>query len=371
MTKQEEKYLIGLVQIYGMTQALLTDLMRHYQSYEEAWHKYRSWGKALTISPRKLEAVIHARREQNLDAVWRYYQTVGAKILTVNDEAYPKAFSDIYEKPYYIFFFGELPKEDDFCLTMVGSRKFSDYGRDLAKRTAKELVEIAGATIVSGMAEGIDTIAHWAALNAGGKTIAVLGNGIDRIYPVFNGKLYEEIKEKGCIISDYPLGYESLAENFPKRNRLMSALGRGVIVIEAHRKSGVFHTVEHGLDQGKDIFAFPGSVFSGGSFASHYFIREGTAKPVFSTEDIIEEYFDLELLRRNQAEEALDFSNFSEDECKILEPLQRGDLSVEAIVRVSGKTPAEVNAMLTMLEVDGVITKKPGQVIGLSNIRYE
>ncbi|MDO4542734.1 MAG: DNA-processing protein DprA, partial [Bacillota bacterium] len=233
----------------------------------------------------------------------------------------------------------------------------------------KELVEIAGATIVSGMAEGIDSVAQWATLNAGGKTVAVLGNGIDKIYPLKNLKLYEAIKERGCIISEFPLGCQSYGRNFPRRNRLMSALGRGIIVIEAHRGSGVFHTVSHGLDQGKDIFAFPGSVFEPGSYASHFFIKEGTAKPVFTTADIIEEYFDMDLLCRDAVSgvREIDLTGRDPEERLILEALVKGELSFDAICRRVNLTSAEVNSLLALLEVEGLVAKRPGQIYGLAN----
>lgn len=369
MTEREEKYLIGLGQIKDLGHANLINLMHYYDSAEAAWQSYRSWHKVLDISRSKLTELIANRKALNLESLYKYSRQVGAKIVSQRDKDYPAAFRNIYDPPYFIYYFGELPKEEDFCLTVVGSRKHSDYGRDLAKRTSKELVKIAGAVIVSGMAEGIDAIAHWGALNAGGRTVAVLGNGIDKIYPAINAKLYAEIKERGCIISEFPLGCESYGYNFPYRNRLMSALGQGVIVIEAHRGSGVFHTVSHALDQGKDVFAFPGSVFAPGSYAPHFLIKEGTAKPVFSTEDIIEEYFDLDLLYRDRHEEnrERDFSSYAPEERKLLEALSKGELSFDALSVISGLASGELNAILTLWEVEGIIAKGPGQMYGLAN----
>ncbi len=368
-SEREKKYLIGLGQINEMSHADLAHLMRYFGDPEEAWKKYRLWYKVLDLAKPKVDVLVRARKELDLEAIYRYSSSIGVKIASQADNNYPAAFRHIYDPPYFIYYFGELPKEDDFCLTIVGSRVHSDYGRDLAKRTAKELVKIAGTTIVSGMAEGIDAIAHWAALNAGGKTVAILGNGIDKIYPASNSKLYHEIKERGCIISEFPLGYQSYGRNFPKRNRLMSALGRGVIVIEAHRGSGVFHTVSHGLDQGKDIFAFPGSVFEPGSYGSHFFIKEGTAKPVFSTNDILEEYFDIDLLYRDSdiSSEKRDFSSYEPNERRILEGLARGELSFDALVRISGMEPGALNSLLALWEVEGIVAKRPGQVYALAN----
>ncbi|MEG1477907.1 MAG: DNA-processing protein DprA [Clostridiales bacterium] len=367
MDQQEEKYLIGLAQVYDLTQNHISSLMRYFSSAEEAWHKYRSWGKALYLSAAKVEGLIDARRSTNIDAVYQYSRTLGVKITAKTDSDYTQNLENIFDAPYFLYYFGELPKEDEFCLTMIGSRKHSDYGRDLAKKTAGELVKIAGATIISGMAEGIDSISHWGALNAGGKTLAVLGNGIDIIYPSFNTNLYEEIKKKGCIISEFPLGYGSLAANFPRRNRLMSALGRGVIVVEAHKGSGVFHTVSYGLDQGKDIFAFPGSVFSGGSYAPHFFIREGTAKPVFTTEDILEEYFDMDFLYRDTKDVSWDFSEYPPEQRKILEALEKGELTFNALLRISQMDAPSLTSLLSLWEVDGLVNKKPGQCFALVN----
>lgn len=369
MIESEEKYLVALGQIKDLNHSNLGHLIRYFGSTKAAWEKYRWWYKALDLTKAKIEALIQERKTLNLESIYGYYQKVGANIVCQLDDDYPEVFRHIYDPPYFIYYFGELPKEDDFCITIVGSRVHSDYGRDLAKRTAKELVEIAGATIVSGMAEGIDAVAHWAALNSGGKTLAVLGNGIDRIYPSINAKLYEAIKERGCIISEFPLGCESLARNFPRRNRLMSALGRGVVVIEAHQGSGVFHTVSHGLDQGKDIFAFPGSVFAPGSYGPHFFIKEGTAKPVFTTGDILEEYFDMDLLCRDAVGglREMDLSSYNPEERRILEALAKGELSFDALLAVSHMESGALNALLALWEVEGLVVKGPGQMFALAN----
>jgi DNA processing protein len=202
---------------------------------------------------------------------------------------YPKLLATIDDPPYLLFYRGELPTDSDLCLAIVGSRKATAYGREVASYLAGGLAK-AGAWVVSGLARGIDSNGHRGALDAGGKTIGVLGCGIDVIYPRENRQLFADVAESGCIISEYPLGMQPLAKNFPVRNRIVSGLCSGVIVVEAGLRSGTQITVDYALEQGRDIYAVPGSIFSPASAGTHRLIRDYGVKLITSAQDVLEEY---------------------------------------------------------------------------------
>lgn len=369
--ENELKYLISLHRLEHMEQKHLTALMECYGSAETAWKKYRGWSKVLSLPARRLETMIESRKEIQPEKLWDYAQSLGVKFTTVNDDDYPEAFREIYDVPYLLYYFGTLPKQGRFAFTVVGSRKCDAYGRDIAKMLATELVQRGGAAIVAGMAEGIDAVAHWAALNAGGETIAILGNGIDVIYPMINAKLYMQIKEHGCLISEFPLGAESLKHHFPRRNRLMSALGNGVVVVEGTRHSGVFHTVSHGLEQGKEIYAVPGSIFQGLSYAPHFLIKEGTAKLITGADDILEDFMDLATIEETKTVDVMDFSTYPPEESKILEALKQGPLSFDTIQRLSGLPSPALSALLTEWEMNELVRQEAGKMFSLRNYVQE
>ncbi len=367
----ELKYLISLHRLEHMEQKHLTALMEYFGSAETAWKKYRGWGKILSLPARRLETMIDSRKEIQPEKLWDYAKGLGVKFTTVKDDDYPDAFREIYDVPYLLYYFGTLPEQGRFAFTVVGARKCDSYGRDIAKKFATDLVRRGNAAIVAGMAEGIDAAAHWAALNAGGETIAILGNGIDVIYPSINTKLYMQLKERGCLISEFPLGAESLKHHFPRRNRLMSALGNGVVVVEGTRHSGVFHTVSHGLEQGKEIYAVPGSIFQGLSYAPHFLIKEGTAKLITCADDILEDFMDLETIKEIETVDDMDFSHHPPAELRVLEALKQGPLSFDEIEKLSGLPSSKVSALLTEWEMDDLVRQEAGRIFSLCNYVQE
>jgi len=209
------------------------------------------------------------------------------KALHLEDEKYPEALKNIYSPPRELFYKGDLLKEDSNAVAIVGSRKCSLYGMQVAEKIAFELAT-RGITVVSGMAKGIDQAAHRGALKAKGRTIAVMGSGFNHIYPAGSEKLAQEIAESGAVITEYSANTKPLRMNFPKRNRIISGLSNGIVVVEAAEKSGSLITVDFALDQGKDVFAVPGRIDSAVSRGTNLLIQNG-AKMVVNIDDILSE----------------------------------------------------------------------------------
>lgn len=212
------------------------------------------------------------------------FQDLHAQYTTIISDDYPKSLKEINCPPFVLYYYGNLALSKDECIAVIGMRHPSDYGIRVTANFCQKLAQ-KGCTIVSGMALGIDTIAHQSTMNAQGKTIAVLGSGIDFCYPKRNRELYEKLKESHLVISEYPGLTVPRQMNFPKRNRIIAGLSKGILVSEAAMKSGTMITVGHGLEQGKDIFCIPGSIE--GANGCNYLIQQG-AKLVLNVDDILE-----------------------------------------------------------------------------------
>jgi DNA processing protein len=369
MDEREERYLVALGQINSLNQNFITMLMDHFGDAEKAWKDYRKWYKALPLSTEKLDGLIDYRNRIDPDAFAVYRKKLGVKIVTVRDDDFPAGLHSVSEPPFYLFYYGTLPDPDRLAIAVVGSRKCSDYGKMATHKIVTDLVKKADVSIISGMAEGIDAAAHWGALGAGGYTAAVLGNGIDVIYPAFHGKLYQMLKEKGCILSEFPLGYESFPQNFPIRNRLLSGLSKGVFVTEARIKSGAYHTVKHGLEQGKEIYALPHSIFASGSYLPHYLIETGQAKFAACAEDILEDFIDVDLVERMQQAENVDGYRLAstKKERDVIYELEKGGRSFDNLLQSSLLTAPELSSFLTRLEMEGAIYETSEKTFMLKN----
>jgi DNA processing protein len=283
---------------------------------------------------------------------------VGGKIVTLKDDGYPKRLRDIYDPPALLYVRGELKREDELAVAIVGSRKTSPYGRWITEKVSQELARH-GVTIVSGMARGIDSLAQWGAISAGGRTIAVLGCGVDVIYPPENRKLFSKIIDHGAILSEFSMGSPPEGGHFPKRNRIISGLSAGVVVVEAGEKSGSLITAGYALEQGREVFAVPGNVGAEGSRGTNQLIREG-AKMVESSEDILEEI--LPQWRKEEKQEVgSPGRDLPEEERILYELLGETPLHIDAIIRESRLEPGRVSSLLLNLELKGMIAQWPGK----------
>ncbi|MSP38325.1 MAG: DNA-protecting protein DprA [Deltaproteobacteria bacterium] len=288
-------------------------------------------------------------------------RAAGVTLVGFNDEKYPARLRAIADPPPLLYLKGELTAADDKAVAIVGSRSASDYGRRVTRDLARGLAKV-GFTVVSGMARGIDGTAHETTLNNGGRTIAVLGSGVERAYPPEHDKLYQRISDGGAVISELPLGTKPLAFNFPARNRLISGLSLGVVVVEATEKSGSLITASMAVEQGREVFALPGEVGSSRSRGAHRLIRQG-AKLVENVDDILEEIAP-QLLPASGARHAAPLAlpqNTGAEARKIFALLQDGQLQVDQVIEKSGLAVAQVLQILLELELQGYVRQLPGQ----------
>ncbi len=287
MTNKEYWYWIINIEKVGIKK--IKSLIDYYGSPKDAFHGKESELKQ--ISTLREKDIINISRSKNIHKIQKNYNSLNKKdiyLVTIDDTDYPKRLKDIYDSPYGLYVKGNLPKEDKLTISVVGARNCTDYGKEVALRLSKELASC-GVQIISGLAHGIDGYAHQGALNAGGKTYAILGCGIDICYPKENFSLYMDIMEQGGIISEYGLGKPPMAYQFPMRNRIISGLSDGILVIEAREKSGSLITVDSGLEQGKNIYAVPGSIYNKLSEGCNNLIKQG-AKIITSSQDILEDF---------------------------------------------------------------------------------
>ncbi|WP_343231656.1 DNA-processing protein DprA [Tissierella simiarum] len=309
------------------------------------------------------EKIINNRNSDYIKRLFSDINKHNIDVITIYDENYPEGLRYIYDNPKVLYKKGSLIEEDNLAIAIVGSRKATSYGKWACEKFAKELASI-GVTIVSGLALGIDAIAHKSTIEENGRTIGVLGNGLDTIYPKKNLFLYNEIETKGAILTEFPLGVPPLAFNFPLRNRIISGLSLGIIVIEAKEKSGSLITAHHALEQGKDVFALPGNINSIFSRGTNKLIKDG-AKPLLDIDDILEEVYQLREKVLIKKKKKINHTNFSDTENKILKCLEEGPIHSDNIVYKTGLDISTVNSILTILELKGVIKELTGRVFTL------
>lgn len=356
MELKEGKYLICMGQ--ALPQAIVRKLLEHFDwDAERCWHSQSRWLNMLENRNEQLRRSLALCADLDADAAYKYCVDNNIRVSAETDEDFPDNFRHIVRPPCYFTYLGTLPDPKLLPIAVVGARRADDYGKQCTRRIVSELADVANAHIISGMAEGIDGLAHRCALDNGGFTTAVLGCGIDVLYPRAHKNLKEEIAEKGCIISELPLGASSLPSRFPERNRLISGLSRGILVIQGTRKSGSSITVSHGLEQGKDIFALPGPVNRELSALPHHLIKTGQAKLCACAMDIIEDYMDPALLETREAEaegESLIDLGETREQRMVLSELELGRRSIEEL-ETCGMDASELMAFLTELEIKGVI----------------
>jgi DNA processing protein len=282
-------------------------------------------------------------------------------IISILDPEYPELLKDISDAPPVLYAIGNKDLLQSPQIAIVGSRNCTPGGAETARDFSSYLSNV-GLTITSGMALGIDQYAHQAALDSGGKTIAVIGTGIDRIYPSKNKQLAYEIAEKGLIVSEFPLGTPPVNSNFPKRNRIISGLSLATLVVEATRKSGSLITARLGIEQGREVFAIPGSIHNPQSKGCHHLIRQG-AKLVDQASDIIDDIGSLLGFIAEQAETHTDLqadSSIDEDYQALLDAMGYDPVSIDTLVNRSGLTIEQLSSMLLILELNNQIKAAPG-----------
>jgi DNA processing protein len=325
----------------------------------EAWGEVEGFGEKAGDYYKALELALPALDEEKAN-VFR----LGARVLCSFDEEYPEGFRRLRDAPPVLYVWGELKPLDSLGIALVGSRRSSSYGTAVAERLARELAE-AGVTVVSGLARGIDGAAHAAALAAGGRTVGILGSGFSRFYPAEHRKLADRMAKKGAVVTEFPLASEPDAHHFPRRNRLIAALSLGTVVVEAIERSGALITAGLATEQGKDVFAVPGSIFSSLSRGPHRLIKQG-AKPVESAMDILEDIGVFRDLMNNARlapamSSVSDRGEVSANGRKILSGLSLEPTGIEGVARGAGLSAAEASRELLSLELAGLIRALPGK----------
>jgi len=283
------KYWVWLSSIEGIGSRRIHNLLQHFGMPKNIWDASEGeLAGAPDIGYKLASAVYSPENKKAVDRLLSKIDKEGIRVLTLESPDYPSNLKNIYDPPPVLYLKGSLLPDDTLALGVVGSRTATAYGLKTAQELALGLAS-RGITVVSGMARGIDTMAHTGALAGGGRTIAVLGSGIDVVYPPENKRLYEKIQKSGAVISEFIPGTKPLAGNFPARNRIISGLSLGVIVVEAAEKSGSLITADFALEQGREVFAVPGNISSGQSVGTNNLIKQG-AKIVTRIEDILEEF---------------------------------------------------------------------------------
>lgn len=351
MLRPDIGYLVGISLLPGIGPARFHRLLARLPEPERAWRASESDLLAVGVDARSLPLLLEKRRGISIDRELEKLQRCGVDVLTIFDSRYPPQLKEIFGAPPLLYVKGEITRQDEQSVGVVGTRSPSVYGKDLAARVVPELVR-AGLTIVSGLARGIDTIAHQAALEAGGRTMAVLGCGIDVVYPAENRRLYARIPQHGALVTEYPLGTKPDAYNFPARNRLISGLALGTLIVEAQHGSGALITADYALEQNREVFAFPGRVSDRGSSGCNRLIREGRAKLVASSEDILEE---LDLTVAVQQLEIKAVLPANDDESRLLALLSHEPIHIDELSRQSVLAPPTVASTLMMLELKGAV----------------
>jgi DNA processing protein len=350
MNNKDLKFCIGFSFIPGIGRVRLAQLENHFGTLEKAWEAPITELKKARLDDTVAQAVIAWRPRLDLDEELGKMKRQSVQALTWHDDKYPARLKEIYDYPPILYMKGEILPEDDWCLAVVGTQQVTAYGRQITEEITTDLARNK-ITVVSGLARGVDTIAHHATLEAGGRTIAVAACGLDTIYPPENANLARQIIEHGALISEYPLGTKPKPEYFPRRNRILSGMSLGVLVTEAGEGSGALITADLALEQNRDVLAVPGSVLSPASQGTNRLIQQG-AKLVQNCQDILEE---LNLRAVAQQLEFKEIIPTSDTESLLLGKLSAEPAHIDEICAGSGLPVSTVSSTLAMMELKGLI----------------
>ena len=349
----ELKYWIGLAGVPGVGKAKIMALKEHFGSLKVAWKAPASQLAGAGLDQKITANITGYRDSINLDDQLKLLEKYHVTAIPFESPDYPAMLAETHDCPALLYIRGEYRKDDENSVAVVGTRRATAYGRQATEDLVYNLA-LNKITIVSGLAKGIDTVAHRAAIEAGGRTIAVFACGLDIVYPPDNLKLAREIMEHGALVSEFPLGTKPKAENFPRRNRILSGLSRGVLVVESGESSGALITVNFALEQNREVFAVPGSIYSPMSKGPNRLIGEG-AKLVNNYMDIIEE-LNLSVVSQQLVMQSVVASDGVES--IIMKHISEEPLHVDEICRNSGLDVATVISTLAVLELNGLVKQR-------------
>ena len=351
----EKRYWVGFNLVKGIGAVRLQGLRDHFGDLAVAWEAPLDALQAAGISLKLAERVIQVRNSINLDEFLSKVTSQGIEILTWEDELYPPRLKEIDQPPPLLYVRGKLTTEDAWSVAIVGTRRVSNYGRQVAEELGSFLA-VNGVTVVSGLARGVDAIAHQSAIKAGGRSLAVLGSGVDRIYPPEHTQLAGKIMASGALLSDYPPGTPPEASNFPPRNRIISGLSMATIVVEAGETSGALITAQFAIDQGREVFAVPGNILAPQSKGTNRLIEQG-AHPMLSMHDLLDV---LNLTQVNEQRQIRMVLPIDEIEQKLMNVLTHEPLHLDEIRTQTGLPIERVSATLVMMEFKGMVKQVGG-----------
>ncbi len=343
------KFWIGFNRTQGIGPVRLRALLDRFGDIERAWNATPAELRSCGLDRKSVAALLENRRSLDLDRAVARVERGGIQVLTWGDSEYPDRLREIPAPPPVLYVKGRYVEADRWAVALVGTRQPTPYGRAVAQELGASLAT-AGVTVISGLARGVDGLAHGAALDSGGRTIAVFGSGLDRVYPPEHRRLADAIGQAGVLMSDYPLGTAPEPGNFPPRNRIISGLSLAVVVIEAGERSGALITAGFAADQGRETFALPGPITSPASAGTNRLIRDG-ATPLLSVDDVLES-LDLEVAARREAmRKALPQDPV---ERSVLGALSAHPTHVDEIRAELSLPAAKVAASLALLELKGL-----------------
>ncbi|RLD02250.1 MAG: DNA-protecting protein DprA [Chloroflexi bacterium] len=346
----QKPYWIGINLVKGIGAVRLRGLLDFFGDAQSAWEATPEDLRLAGLSPAIVKRFIHTRENVDLQKIWDNIAEKNIRVMNWEDADYPARLREIAQPPPILYLKGEILEEDAWAVAIVGTRRVTAYGRQVTEEIATYLAQ-KGITIVSGLARGVDGIAHQAALKAGGRTLAVLGSGVNRIYPPEHRNLAASLSKSGAVLSDYAPDTPPEGSNFPKRNRIISGLSIATIVIEAGRTSGALITANFALEQGREIFALPGNIYAPQSMGPNKLIQDG-AHPLLNPREILEI---LDLTRITQHKNAQQTLPTDATELQVLSALSHEPSHVDEIRANTGLAVEKVSSTLVMMELKGMV----------------
>lgn len=358
MDRAEKAALCEIHALTGVGSGTLWKGLNEWGSFTEMY-KANETDLRKVLPPEAVNDLLQRRRTQSSWDCLEKLEAHGFQAVSILDDDYPVLLKSIPNPPFVIYCAGNLELWTGFCLAIIGSRNATHYGRTTARKLSEELAGH-GVVVVSGLARGIDAEAHTGALNTG-TTIAVLGSGLNVVYPRENQALYERIRMQGLVISEFPLDSPPDSKHFPMRNRLISGLSRGVLVVEARERSGALITADLALEQGRDVMAVPGPITSKNSVGTNRLIQQG-AKLIMDIQDIIDEYpdYDWQSAAQPMMVEGVLFAGEDSEEAEILELIEVDGIHFDELLQRTSLDHGTLSSLLLKLELKGIVASTPG-----------
>ena len=351
MDEIERTYWVAFTRVPRIGRVRISQLEEHFGRLERAWSAAAGELRAAGLDAATVTALLATREAVRPEEEAGRLQRHGVQAFTWHDPEYPRQLLEVYDRPPVLFVRGTLTPADEWAVAVVGTRRVTVYGRQAAEEMARGLASNR-VTVVSGLARGVDAVAHRAALEAGGRTIGVLACGLDMVYPPEHKRLAEQICEQGALVSDYAIGTQPRSEFFPRRNRILSGISLGVLVVEGDLKSGALITARQALEQNREVFAIPGSIYSPNSRGTNKLIQDGEAKLTLDVQDVLAE---LNLSMAAHQIAMTELVPADETESTLLRLLGAEPAHIDDVRRTSGLPIATVTSALAMLELKGLV----------------